>query len=647
MLEQDSRMRSARLIILLVAALFFSGTLGLSWWRWWTFQYRTFDLAFYIQGLWLALRGEGTVSLLDVSIMGNHAEPIVFLILPLFALSPHAMTLVGVQTAALASMPFTGWRIARHLGYPPLHAALLAALTLVVPATGFIGLHEFHPEAFAAPLLLLAIEAKLRRQTCLFWLWFALATATKENVALLLIAWCVIDGWKDRNLGVWRQWKWNIAPMLFAAVWLGVYLFLLSPWLNAGRVGYGNLYSHLGTSGTDIAIRFFTEPQRVLNALGNALTQGNLVWVLLASFAAIPVLRPRWLLVAAPVLLQHLLSWRTSEWSIHFHYAAPLVPLLWIATVEALRDAAWREWGIAAALAGSLLLQVTIGPYRAVVQEWHLMAERLWQRELRAGFVDTLARDPSLNVTVGWPYLSHLATRRELHSLHFILKGTYTLSLERYVPNYEPDAVLIDYDDSATFNKEAGFYHPARPARPARPDSPLPALPSSDELLHAFFVQQNWVVQSAGPVSLFLRSSSDQPVPPIPAADSGTTLYPHTILRDIRLSYVRSRGLQIETAWNFTAPREHIPWMNLRLQNASRTYFIFLGMCAPHIASGPVLERHNVPLPPAVPDGNYELSVVIFDQQKAIWVPGAEGAVLYKMGFEQLHLEHSEPSAGE
>src|SRR4051812_15851435 len=83
-----------------------------SWWRWWTFQYETFDVAFYVQALWLAIRGHWEVSLLNVPLLGNHAEPIVFLAAPLFALWPSPMLLVAIQTLALASMPFTGSRIA-------------------------------------------------------------------------------------------------------------------------------------------------------------------------------------------------------------------------------------------------------------------------------------------------------------------------------------------------------------------------------------------------------------------------------------------------------------------------------------------------------------------------------------------------------
>ena len=78
-----------------------------SWFRWATFQYGTFDLAFYAQGLWLAGKGVWHVSLLDVPLMGNHQDPIVFLALPFYKIWSHPMLLVILQTLLLATMPFT------------------------------------------------------------------------------------------------------------------------------------------------------------------------------------------------------------------------------------------------------------------------------------------------------------------------------------------------------------------------------------------------------------------------------------------------------------------------------------------------------------------------------------------------------------
>ena len=68
---------------------------------------------------------------------------------------------------------------------------------------------------------------------------------------------------------------------------------------------------------------------------------------------------------------------------------------------------------------------------------------------------------PAASVVAPLPYLSHLATREELHSLHYILKGLRTLSRQSFTMPEPTEYVLIDYADSATFDREAGYYHPA------------------------------------------------------------------------------------------------------------------------------------------------------------------------------------------
>src|ERR1700754_4155448 len=126
----SSEPRQSRRILVWTALIFSALTFAVSWWHWWTFQYGTFDLAFYVQALWLALRGQWQVSLLNVPLMGNHAEPIVFLLTPLFAIWPHALLFVVVQTLAFATMPFTAYRIGRQLELEPRAAIFLALATL-------------------------------------------------------------------------------------------------------------------------------------------------------------------------------------------------------------------------------------------------------------------------------------------------------------------------------------------------------------------------------------------------------------------------------------------------------------------------------------------------------------------------------------
>jgi uncharacterized membrane protein len=611
---RDLQFPRQRLLLVLAAPLFCTAAFTLSWWRWWTYQYGTFDLAFYVQSLWLAVHGQAQVSLLDVPMLGNHAEPIVFLLTPLFALLPHPMLLVAVQVLALATMPFTGWRIARKLGLEGSTATALALLTLLTPATGFIAVHEFHPEAFAAPLLLLLAEARLSGRLGLFWLWFAAGVACKENIALLLAGWGFVHAWCDwRKERAWRwpeQGRWNLLPALAALAWLGLYAFWLSPRLNGGRVDYGNLYAHLGSSGGDIVRHFFTDPQRVLGALRESIFGGNLVWSLFLAFAFLPLLRARWLLIAAPIFLQHLLSSRPSEWSIDFHYAAPLVALLWIAAAEALVRFRLPPVAAFVPLAACLVLQCCIGPFRGVPADFRTMETVLWTREWKAGAVERIAADPAASVCAGLPYLSHLALRPKLYSLHFVLKGLKTLSAVRYDPTFDPDVVLIDYADDATFSSQARFYHP---------EGELLPLPSSDDLLNGFLARHEWTVETINSLALLSRGRRSAPVG---AAAGGPQIDARSMLLGMGLvPGARADVFRLNLDWKFTAPRVRIPWVKLALNDGAHEYPILLGMCAPEIASGEISEHRSVTLPPEIPPGKYRVSAVFFSQIEALWHP--------------------------
>src|SRR5260370_12611825 len=108
----------------------------------------------------------------------------------------------------------------------------------------------------------------------------------------------------------------------------------MMPSANSGSIDYVTLYDQLGTSPENILINAIARPQLIGRALLQSLTHGNLVWGLLLPFLCLPLLRPRWIVIAAPILLQHLLYWRSSESLIYFHYAQPLLPLFWISSHE-------------------------------------------------------------------------------------------------------------------------------------------------------------------------------------------------------------------------------------------------------------------------------------------------------------------------
>ena len=594
--------------ILWGAGLFAGIVFLVSWWQWWTFQYGTFDLAFYVQSLWLALRGEWTVSLLNVPLMGNHAEPIVFLLTPLFAIWPHPMLFVAAQTLAFATMPFTAWRISRRLEIERPAAICLALATVVTPAALSIGIYEFHPEALAAPLLLLLIEARLAERHGRFWLWFIAVLSVKENLALMLVAFCAVWAVLDWKRG--RAWvlRWDVVPLGVAAGWLVFCGKVISPWLNAGNVDYLQLYGHLGTSGGDILVKFFTEPERLFKALHVALTHGNLLPAMLVPFLLLPLFRPRWLLIAGPLLGQHLLSWRYSEWSLGAHYPAPFIPLFWIAAAEAMTRIRRQKTAAALLLAACALAHLRWGPARDIALAATQLAPVLEQREWKAQMLRDIP--DSASVTAAVPYLSHLATREHLVSLHHVLKGLKTLSTTSYTPPPTSDVVIIDYADTYTFSTVAGYYHP-RMRTDAKGE-----VESSDRLLHDYLRPHAWQVRSRNELTVLTRGEPT-PAPPPGATpvvfDETTTLTSMQLVRDL------PGVMQFRLGWQFTGERTRFPWMMLVLSDGEHLYPFIKGASVPQAGAGVAGEEWTFVLPSAMRPRFYSAFVIFYDASEAAW----------------------------
>jgi hypothetical protein len=528
------------------------------------------------------------------------------------------------------------FNIGQRLGLDRKTALLLAGAVLITPATGYIALHEFHPEALTAPFLLLMLHARLRGSLRAHWGWLIAVLACKENMALLIAAYCAVHVGLERKRPLAELRAWYLWPMALSIFWFLVCVKLITPALNSGNIDYLGLYDRLGESAGDIVLKAITQPQRIIGALVQSLTHGNLLWALLLPFLAVPLMRPRWLLVAAPIFLQHLLSWRSSEWTIYFHYAAPLLPLFWIALAEGVVQIdRWTSIPIrrsfpflviAACLAGQIFLG-PIGGITSTTADWFRGEQT---RARKRAFIGQIP--PEASVLAPLPYLSHLAMRENLYSLHYVLKGLKTLSRSTFSPPPPTDFVLIDYGDSATFDAVAGYYHPTMRTVEGR------VVPSSDQLLHEFLKQCPWTIRSSNELTLLQHGKPEAELPPsIPSSGESVELATGTVLNSITKSGddLTEQGLEIKMSWTFREPREVFPWMFLRLTPRDHRNGIIIarGLCAPEATVGPYQENWRITRSKQIPEGDYGVDVCFVDNTKRVWAaksgpPDAEVALL-------------------
>jgi hypothetical protein len=384
--------------------------------------------------------------------LGDHTSLILLPLAPIFALAPHPLTLLAMQTLALGLGAWPLYRLARReLPAGPL-PVVAAALYLLHPALGYLNLFEMHPEIFAVPLLIwLGCELRAQR-TRLALIAATLALMAREDVAFVVIGLALIVGLAERP----RRPGLALALGALAVGSLALTFGVLHPMLLKGEATYGRMYNAWGDTTAEMLRNMVTHPIDLVSALwdspGDA--RDTLIkrqyWAqMFGPLLALPLLAPLWLVPLVPIFFEHMLSNRVYQHSISYQYTALVLPMLCLAAVlGARRLLGWlggaRPSAAAAGALAVLLLTAGLTAQRlwgAVIGtgRWQEMkrSEQIWpdslERTLRPYRDRMLARVPRQGeVVAGFEFLSHLALRPEVHSLHSILNGTYNYSNRPY-----------------------------------------------------------------------------------------------------------------------------------------------------------------------------------------------------------------------
>ncbi|NQU10859.1 DUF2079 domain-containing protein [bacterium] len=476
---------------LLLGAALFAVLAGACLIQYRAFGYNDFDLAVHVQSIWNLLRGSLDCSILGMPWPGNHANWILVLIAPVFALAPSPLTLLVIQSAALALGAWPVWLLARREFESDRWAWVFVAAYALYPALAHLGLYEFHPVALATPMLLAAFYcARIQRDGWLVF-WSVLAATCQENIPLVVIALCVY-----RLAFRPRPW-WACGTLAVGMlVWFILCIGVIGPHFNRGEnVGWLNLYGQFGQSGGEVARNLVLRPDLVWQTLWQP-NRGDYLLRVLGPVLLLPLAAPEVLIVALPSFAQHLLSQRVSEQSVVFHYTATIIPLVMAAMVigaarvwrmtgeEGTRAARWHPWIASALLAGLLgvaaATQWQFGlPYR--VRRLGPQYQRTELAVAKERALESIPPDASVITT--FDLLARAARRRECRPLSMVVGGRKVLSAAAVGPVPPADWVLVDFAEPLTFG---GLYH-------AGQDLPAGArLPPSEQLLRRYFASADW-----------------------------------------------------------------------------------------------------------------------------------------------------------
>jgi uncharacterized membrane protein len=250
------------------------------------------------------------------SLLAFHVEPLLLLLVPLYALGG-MLALLGLQAVAVAAGALPAYRLGRHWSGSITAGLAVAAAYLLSPLGQWAVLADFHTSTLAAPLLLLALERLIvHRSRHLPLALAALALAAREDVGPVVAALGVALLWRERRTG--------LALAAMGLVWTAacaVVLRMYSGGASPFDVRYG------ATIGAGLG--------PTLDALHRDLVQ-QYAATLALSGGWLGLFAPPALLPAVPSLALNMLS--TSPWMAagKAHYSGLVLPFVAVAAAAGL-----------------------------------------------------------------------------------------------------------------------------------------------------------------------------------------------------------------------------------------------------------------------------------------------------------------------
>ena len=282
-------------------------------WQWTHYAVKSWDLGIFTElfqryAAWQApivdIKGPG------FNLLGDHFHPLLVVFTPVFALFPHAFTLLVIQNLCFGAAAAILTRTARRLLGPVLGVALGCAFGLSWGLQYAVDA-QFHEIALAVPLLTASLCALLERR----WAWAigcaALLVFVKEDLGWTVAVIAALIAIRARNpRALWLA-VWGVG-------WFAIATFVVLPALNPGHsYGYNDAFAPL------------------------AALSSTTFWTLAPPVCVLLIACTGGLMLRSPIAFVVLptLAWRTTVdspnyWGLEWHYNAVLMPVAFAALID-------------------------------------------------------------------------------------------------------------------------------------------------------------------------------------------------------------------------------------------------------------------------------------------------------------------------
>jgi uncharacterized membrane protein len=266
-------------------------------------------------------------------LLGDHFHPIVALIAPFFRLFPTSVTLLVAQAllAGLSVLPIS--QLGRELLGNAAGRSIAAAYGLSWGLQQMAN-YDFHEIAFAVPLLAFSLSAMVRGRTRAAVLWALPLVFVKEDQGFTLLAIGLILAFAYRRH----------AAGLLLACW-GVFWSLLAILVIIPHFNPSHTYQYWSEAGAFNPVAGHLSVSALWSTLSDGASTKLPTLVLILLPTAFIALRSPVVLAALPSLALRAINTNPAYWGTAWHYNATVMPIVFIAAIDAMARIRARERG--------------------------------------------------------------------------------------------------------------------------------------------------------------------------------------------------------------------------------------------------------------------------------------------------------------
>ena len=304
--------------------------IGFFTWAWLLVQkyyclgYYDWDFAFFSQAMWSLSHGSSHVSLFDINFFSNHANLFALILVPLYKIFPHPLTLLILKLLSFFIASYMLYLLAKEkLG--TLVAFIVLYLYWLYPPNIYGLVYEFDFENLAPAFIMLVFYFYSKDKWIPFLISSIFLISIKENMPLIVLAFGLHGLFTKSN-----KITWGLIPTALGGLSFYVLAFIFVPLMGAHSLGQHPYSVHY----PDLNATLLTHP---IQSARHIITAEKLQWlVCLFGFLPLSLLSPGILFLVSPIIIQHFLSVGRQEHIIYYSYTLTIAPFIFLALIYTL-----------------------------------------------------------------------------------------------------------------------------------------------------------------------------------------------------------------------------------------------------------------------------------------------------------------------